>query len=132
LLCHILNIAVDQRLFWSDVHRWSDKSKSTHKNVYYHIIASKKMFPPNMLFKGGIATDSVDNLYSLQCIINVFLDIRQNAHVIWPVKREMQSSNALLCKQGRLTYIATCNQCVLDTLLNLPFKGAAPRRFGEY
>jgi hypothetical protein len=49
--------------------------------------------------KGHISTYSVGNFYSLQCIINVFLIIRQNAHVIWPVKREIQSSDSLSCKQ---------------------------------
>jgi hypothetical protein len=34
----------------------------------------------------GIATDSVENFYFLQCIINVFLIIRQNARVIRQVK----------------------------------------------
>jgi hypothetical protein len=36
---------------------------------------------------------------SLKWMINVFLIIRQNVHIIWPVKREIQGSNALSCKQ---------------------------------
>jgi hypothetical protein len=30
---------------------------------------------------------------------NLFLIIRQNVRIIWPVKKEIQGSNALLCKQ---------------------------------
>jgi hypothetical protein len=36
--------------------------------------------------------------YSLHSSINVVLIIQQNAHVIWPIKRDIQSSNSLLCK----------------------------------
>jgi hypothetical protein len=43
----------------------------------------------------------------------------KNACAIRQVKREIQTSNALLC---RLTYIARRIQCGLDTLLNLLFK----------
>jgi hypothetical protein len=38
--------------------------------------------------------------YSLQCIIDIFVIIRQNACVIRQVKREIQTSDALLCKHG--------------------------------
>jgi hypothetical protein len=67
-----------------------------------------------------MATDSVENGNSLQCIINVFLIIRQNARVIWAVKREIQSFSSLL-KHVLIPYIAICIQCRLDTLINLPF-----------
>jgi hypothetical protein len=58
----------------------------------------------------GHSHNSVEFFYSLQFIINVFLIIRQNACVIWHVRREIQPSNALLCKLGS------------THLLNLPFK----------
>jgi hypothetical protein len=61
-------------------------------------------------------------LKSLLCIINVFLTIRQNTHVIWPVKRDIQSSNSLLCKHVSIHLYSHIVQCGLDTLLNLPFK----------
>ena len=40
------------------------------------------------------------------------------------VKREIQSSNSVSWKRNKceVTYITTCIQCRLDTLLNLPFK----------
>jgi hypothetical protein len=48
--------------------------------------------------------------------------IRQNSHVIWLVKREIQGSNSLLLHTYRLTCVATCIQCGLDILLILPFE----------
>jgi hypothetical protein len=64
------------------------------------------------------------NYNSLQCTINVFLIIRQNAYVILPVKREIQSSNSLLFKQTlshlyRQVYSMRLDTC---TLLKLTFK----------
>jgi hypothetical protein len=38
-----------------------------------------------------MATDFVEISNSLQCIINVFLIIRQNFHVIWPVKERYKT-----------------------------------------
>jgi hypothetical protein len=67
-----------------------------------------------------MATDSEDFFYSLQCIINVFLIIRQNVRVIQQVKREIQTSNAkYYVNTGRLTVITMCIQCGLDSHLNL-------------
>jgi hypothetical protein len=53
-----------------------------------------------------MATDSLE-IFRILYNAKSFLIIRQNAHVIWPVKREIQRS----CKHYWFTYIATCIQC---------------------
>jgi hypothetical protein len=64
------------------------------------------------VFKG-----SVEKFNSLQCIINVFSDHKTKCLCHMTKERYKPQMN-----KGRLTYIATCIQCRLDTLLNLPFK----------
>jgi hypothetical protein len=62
-------------------------------------------------------------LYSMQCIIDVFLIVRQNAHVVWPVNlREIQSSNSLLCKHVSIHLYRHVFSMGLDTLSYLRFK----------
>jgi hypothetical protein len=46
-----------------------------------------------LLLKGHGHRFSGNCFYSLQCIINVFPIIRQNAHVMWPVKRWFRFSS---------------------------------------
>jgi hypothetical protein len=61
-------------------------------------------------------------MFSLQCIINVCLIIRQNAVPYAKLKERYKPQMLYYVNTGRLTYIATFIQCNLGTLLNLPFK----------
>jgi hypothetical protein len=45
-----------------------------------------------------MATELIEFYNSLQCIINIFLITRQNAHAMRSIIEEIQSSNSLLCK----------------------------------
>jgi hypothetical protein len=54
-------------------------------------------------------------------VINEFLIIRQNAHVI-DLLKERYKAQILYVNNCGVSSIAMCIQCGLDTVLNLPFK----------
>jgi hypothetical protein len=69
-----------------------------------------------------MATNYVKIFYSLQCIINVFLIIRQNITPYHHLKERYKAQIVYYVNTFWLTYIATCIQGGLDTPSNLPFK----------
>jgi hypothetical protein len=51
------------------------------------------------IFLRGMATDSLEFFNSLQCIVNVFLIVRQNAYAMCQLKERYKAQNSLSCKQ---------------------------------